>query len=40
MLSYGCQLIASMIGGRVKRGYGEYGRTRMRIAEKDPIFDG
>ncbi|ADM27411.1 GMP synthase (glutamine-hydrolyzing) [Ignisphaera aggregans DSM 17230] len=39
-ICYGHQLIASMIGGRVERGYGEYGRTRIRIIERDPIFDG
>ncbi len=39
-ICYGHQLIASMIGGRVERGYGEYGRTRIRIVSRDEIFDG
>ncbi|HIP56980.1 MAG TPA: glutamine-hydrolyzing GMP synthase, partial [Ignisphaera aggregans] len=39
-ICYGHQLLASMVGGRVERGVGEYGRTRIRIVGRDPIFDG
>ena len=39
-ICYGFQLIARKFGGRVERGAGEYGRTRVRIVERDPIFDG
>ncbi len=39
-ICYGHQLLATMIGGRVERGVGEYGRTRIRVVEKDPLFDG
>lgn len=39
-ICYGHQLLASMAGGRVERGVGEYGRTRIRIVDRDPIFDG
>jgi GMP synthase (glutamine-hydrolysing) len=39
-ICYGHQLIASMIGGRVERGLGEYGKTEIEIVERDPIFNG
>uniref|UniRef100_A0A7J2U4U7 GMP synthase [glutamine-hydrolyzing] n=1 Tax=Ignisphaera aggregans TaxID=334771 RepID=A0A7J2U4U7_9CREN len=39
-ICYGHQLIASMIGGRVERGLGEYGKTEIEIMSTDPIFSG
>jgi len=39
-ICYGHQLIASMIGGRVERGLGEYGKTEIEIVERDTIFNG
>ena len=39
-ICYGHQLIARRLGGVVMRGKGEYGRTLMRLLERDPVFDG
>ncbi|MET1127834.1 MAG: glutamine-hydrolyzing GMP synthase [Thermoproteota archaeon] len=39
-ICYGHQLIAAMYGGRVEKGAGEYGRTIVRIAARDPLFEG
>ena len=39
-ICYGHQLIARKLGGVVTRGKGEYGRTLMRLLERDPVFDG
>ncbi len=39
-ICYGHQLLATMIGGEVKRGVGEYGRTRIRIEVRDTLFEG
>lgn len=39
-ICYGHQLIASMAGGRVDRGVGEYGKTKIRIVKNDDIFNG
>lgn len=39
-ICYGHQLIAKKLGGEVRRGKGEYGKTLVRLVEKDPIFDG
>jgi len=39
-ICYGHQLIATKLGGVVMRGKGEYGRTLMRLLERDPVFDG
>lgn len=39
-ICYGHQLIARMLGGSVAKGFGEYGRTYIRITKRDPIFDG
>ncbi len=40
-ICYGFQLIALMLGGRVDRGCGEYGRTRVEVvAPGDPLFEG
>ncbi len=37
-ICYGHQLIASMLGGEVRRGKGEYGRVTIRIVKRDPLF--
>ena len=39
-ICYGHQLIATKLGGVVMRDKGEYGRTLMRLLERDPVFDG
>ncbi len=39
-ICYGHQLIASLLGGRVERGRGEYGRTLVKLVERDPLFEG
>jgi GMP synthase (glutamine-hydrolysing) len=39
-ICYGHQLIASMIGGRVERGLGEYGKTEVEIVSRDTLFEG
>ena len=39
-ICYGHQLLATMMGGEVARGVGEYGRVEVRIVNRDPIFDG
>ena len=39
-ICYGFQLISYLMGGKVSRGKGEYGRTKIRIVEKDPLFNG
>ncbi len=39
-ICYGFQLLALLLGGSVKKGTGEYGRTRVRILKKDVLFDG
>ncbi|MCD6301167.1 MAG: glutamine-hydrolyzing GMP synthase [Staphylothermus sp.] len=39
-ICYGAQLIASLMGGHIKEGIGEYGRTKINIVEKDLLFDG
>ena len=39
-ICYGHQLLAVLAGGRVERGEGEYGRTRVRIVEHDRLFEG
>ncbi len=39
-ICYGHQLLAKMLGGRVERGPGEYGNTKVRILEGDPLLDG
>jgi GMP synthase (glutamine-hydrolysing) len=39
-ICYGHQLIASMIGGRVERGLGEYGKTEVEIVSRDALFEG
>lgn len=39
-ICYGHQLLAEMTGGRVERGQGEYGRTRVTVDGPDPLFDG
>ena len=39
-ICYGHQLLAKIIGGKVKVGRGEYGKTLIHIVERDPLFDG
>jgi len=39
-ICYGHQLIASMIGGRVERGLGEYGKTEVEVVSRDALFEG
>ena len=39
-ICYGHQLLAYLLGGEVKRGVGEYGRTFIRIISKNSIFEG
>ena len=39
-ICYGFQLISYLMGGKVSRGKGEYGRTRIKIVEEDPLFNG
>lgn len=39
-ICYGHQLLAKMTGGRVERGQGEYGRTRVTVSGPDPLLDG
>jgi len=39
-ICYGHQLLAKLIGGTVKRGKGEFGRTEIRILKNDPLFKG
>jgi len=40
-ICYGFQLLATMLGGRVETGCGEYGRTVVEVIEPgDPLFAG
>ncbi|MFP3305852.1 MAG: glutamine-hydrolyzing GMP synthase [Thermocladium sp.] len=39
-ICYGHQLIASMLGGSVKRGKGEYGPTIVHVDTSEPVFRG
>ncbi|MEZ0318816.1 MAG: glutamine-hydrolyzing GMP synthase [Pyrobaculum sp.] len=39
-ICYGHQLVAKKLGGVVRRGKGEYGKTLVRVVEKDEIFEG
>ncbi|HWQ17554.1 MAG TPA: glutamine-hydrolyzing GMP synthase [Sulfolobales archaeon] len=39
-ICYGHQALASMLGGRVSRGVGEYGGARIRVVRRDAIFEG
>ncbi len=39
-ICYGHQLIAQMAGGEVRRGRGEYGRTRVSVVVRDDLFEG
>ena len=39
-ICYGMQLLSKELGGKVVRGIGEYGRTKVRIVKDDLLFDG
>lgn len=39
-ICYGHQLLAKMLGGRVDKGPGEYGNTKVKILERDPLLEG
>jgi len=39
-ICYGAQLIAWLTGGHVEEGVGEYGRTKIHVIERDPLFEG
>lgn len=39
-ICYGHQLIAQLMGGRVAKGEGEYGRTRIKLVKRDRLFEG
>lgn len=39
-ICYGHQLLAYMFGGKVSRGLGEFGRTRVKILDKKDLFMG
>ena len=39
-ICYGFQLISYLMGGNVTRGKGEFGRTKVKIIEEDPLFNG
>ncbi len=39
-ICYGMQLLSRELGGRVVKGVGEYGRTKVKIVKSDLLFDG
>ncbi|MDK6029443.1 glutamine-hydrolyzing GMP synthase [Ignisphaera sp. 4213-co] len=39
-ICYGHQLLAYLIGGRIERGVGEYGKTNIEIVNSDELFSG
>ncbi|MCC6062600.1 MAG: glutamine-hydrolyzing GMP synthase [Desulfurococcales archaeon] len=39
-ICYGHQLLAYMFGGKVSRGLGEFGRTRVKILDRKDLFKG
>jgi len=39
-ICYGMQLLSKELGGKVVRGIGEYGRTKVKIVKDDLLFDG
>ena len=39
-ICYGFQLIASLAGGTVEEGRGEYGRTKIRVLRENNLFRG
>ena len=39
-ICFGHQLIAKLLGGEVRRGKGEFGRTEVEVVRDDPLFAG
>ncbi len=39
-ICFGHQLIAKLVGGEVRRGKGEFGRTFIEVVRDDPLFRG
>jgi len=39
-ICYGHQLLAKLVGGDIRRGKGEFGRTEIKILKDDPLFKG
>ncbi len=39
-ICFGHQLIAKLLGGDVRRGKGEFGRTEIEVVRDDPLFAG
>ncbi len=39
-ICFGHQLMAHLLGGEVRSGKGEFGRTEVTIVREDPIFEG
>ncbi|MEM1615665.1 MAG: glutamine-hydrolyzing GMP synthase [Pyrobaculum sp.] len=39
-ICYGHQLVAKKLGGVVRRGKGEYGKTLVKVLERDVLFEG
>lgn len=39
-ICFGHQILAVILGGKVRSGCGEYGRVKVKIKIKDPLFEG
>lgn len=39
-ICYGHQLLAEATGGKVQKGTAEFGRSRLKLHQKDPLFEG